>query len=727
MSLLTLYIAPTGRGVGLTSISLGLVRALDRVGVRVHFLKPIAQFNGNDGTEPSTHFIRSTTGLRPPDPINIHEAQELLSAGQQDTLMELIVERFEQVSVDAEVVIVEGLVPVDDYIYADQLNGAIARTLGAEVLLVTSAGDGDPDALDNRFEIASQSFGGVGDTKVIGGIINKANVPQRTGIAVAPEAEAPADALQPVPDQPDQCAALRRKSKLLARPDFHLVGCVPWQQELVAPRTLDVADYFQAQRIHEGDLAGRRITQIAVCARTMPNMSSALRPGVLIVTPGDRDDIVLATCMAALNGVPLAGLLLTSGIEPDARVMKLGERALETGLPILLVPDDTYLTVSKLQSFNPEVPWDDLDRVESVMDFMARHMDTDWLRERLSTNREPRMSPAAFRHQISQRAKQAHKRIILPEGNEPRTICAAAYCQEHELAQCVLVGEREEILRVAETQGVTLPDGVEIIEPSDELRRQYVPLMVELRKHKGLTAPMAEQYLEDNVVLATMMLARDEVDGLVSGAVHTTANTIRPALQFIKTAPDAKLVSSVFFMLLPEQVLVYGDCAVNPEPNAEELADIAAQSAESAEAFGITPRIAMISYSTGSSGAGADVEKVQRATELARKLRPDLLIDGPLQYDAAAIPSVAKAKAPESRVAGRATVFIFPDLNTGNTTYKAVQRSAGVVSIGPVLQGLKKPVNDLSRGSLVDDIIYTIAVTAVQAARVEAIVEREAA
>ncbi|MBF2978775.1 phosphate acetyltransferase, partial [Pseudomonas aeruginosa] len=282
------------------------------------------------------------------------------------------------------------------------------------------------------------------------------------------------------------------------------------------------------------------------------------------------------------------------------------------------------------------------------------------------------------------------------------------------IARCVLLAKPDEVQAVAQAQGIVLPEGLEIIDP-DLVRQRYVEPMVELRKGKGLNAPMAEQQLEDSVVLATMMLALDEVDGLVSGAIHTTASTIRPALQLIKTAPGYNLVSSVFFMLLPDQVLVYGDCAVNPDPSASDLAEIAVQSAASAQAFGIPARVAMISYSTGDSGSGVDVDKVREATRLAREQRPDLLIDGPLQYDAAAIASVGRQKAPNSPVAGQATVFIFPDLNTGNTTYKAVQRSADCVSVGPMLQGLRKPVNDLSRGALVEDIVYTIALTAIQA------------
>ena len=292
---------------------------------------------------------------------------------------------------------------------------------------------------------------------------------------------------------------------------------------------------------------------------------------------------------------------------------------------------------------------------------------------------------------------------------------AASICAKRGLARPVLLGDETEIRRVAEQQGVVLSEGVEILSPS-AIKKDYVDSLVALRGHKGVTEVVAQELLEDNVTLGTMMLQQDDVDGLVSGAVNTTANTIRPALQLIKTAENASLVSSVFFMLLPDQVLVYGDCAINPDPNAQQLADIAIQSAESAQMFGIEPRVAMISYSTGSSGAGSDVEKVREATKIAQSLRPDLLIDGPLQYDAAAIESVGKSKAPNSPVAGKANVFVFPDLNTGNTTYKAVQRSFDLVCIGPMLQGMRKPVNDLSRGALVDDIVFTIALTAIQAA-----------
>ncbi len=347
------------------------------------------------------------------------------------------------------------------------------------------------------------------------------------------------------------------------------------------------------------------------------------------------------------------------------------------------------------------------------VDGQLSEIDTNAFEAYKTAERTQKLSPYAFRNQVVRLAQSAKKRIVLPEGDEPRTIEAATICQNRGIAQCVLLGDAAKIRAVAEQRGVVLPSDIEIIEPSAIIEK-YVDPMVERRKGK-IDQEGARVALQDTVYLGTMMLQVGDVDGLVSGAVHTTADTIRPAFQLIKTAPEYSSVSSVFFMLLPEQVVVYGDCAVNPNPTAEQLAEIAMQSAESAKAFGIDPKVALISYSTMDSGSGPDVDTVKAALEIVREKAPTLKVDGPLQFDAASVPSVGKQKAPNSAVAGEANVFIFPDLNTGNTTYKAVQRTAGVISVGPMLQGLNKPVNDLSRGCLVDDIVYTIALTAIQA------------
>ena len=458
---------------------------------------------------------------------------------------------------------------------------------------------------------------------------------------------------------------------------------------------------------------GRRIQRVAVLAQSVPGVLAGLTPGSLLITPGDRHDVIMAVCLAALNGVRFAGLLLTV-VMPDAAVSELTAAACATGLPILVASTNTYDTANRVHALDHEVATDDRERAELVMNRLAGQHDPDWLRGLTATTRGRRLSPPAFRFRLIERARLAKRRIVLPEGDEPRTIRAAVQCQERGIARCVLLGDPKAIRAQAQALGATLPAELEIIDYRAEAAR-LVPVLVELRKAKGMTAGRASEELSDPIMVGTLMLKLGEVDGLVSGAVHTTAHTIRPALQLIKTVPGCSLASSIFFMCLPDQVVVYGDCAVNPDPTADQLADIALQSAASAEAFGIQPRVAMISYSTGQSGAGAEVEKVREATRLARARCLDLAIDGPLQYDAAAIASVARSKLPESQVASQATVFVFPDLNTGKTVYKAVQRSANVVSIGPMLQGLAKPVNDLSRGALVEDIVYTIALTAIQA------------
>jgi phosphate acetyltransferase len=331
----------------------------------------------------------------------------------------------------------------------------------------------------------------------------------------------------------------------------------------------------------------------------------------------------------------------------------------------------------------------------------------------LKKNREHRMSPPEFRNFLIKKAQKHKARIVLPEGSEPRTVRAAILTLQRQIAIPILLAKRADVEKTAATLYMSLPSDLEIIDP-ENIAPKYIPLLVELRKHKGMTEEEAKKILTDSVWVGTMMVKAGDAEGLVSGAIHSTADTVRPALTIIKPHEGTSLISSVFFMCLPTQVLVYGDCAINPNPNAEELAQIAIQCADTARNFGIEPRVAMLSYSTGESGKGEDVDKVKEATQKVKELRPDIEIDGPMQYDAAIMESVAHTKAPNSHIAGRATVFVFPDLNTGNTTYKAVQRSANTISIGPMLQGLAKPVNDLSRGALVDDIVYTIAITAVQ-------------
>ncbi|OQP32491.1 phosphate acetyltransferase [Pantoea latae] len=710
----TIMLIPTGTSVGLTSVSLGVIRAMERKGVRLSVFKPIAQPRaGGDTPDQTTLIIRKNSSIPAADPLKMSRVESLLGANQQDVLMEEIIARYHENTKDAEVVLVEGLVPTRKHQFANALNYEIAKTLNAEIVFVMALGNDSPAQLKERIELTQSSFGGGRNKNITGVIINKLNAP------VDEQGRTRPDLSEIFDDSTKASVANIDPKQLFADSPLPVLGCVPWSFDLIATRAIDMCRHLNAEVINEGEIATRRVKSVTFCARSLPHMLEHFRPGSLLVTSADRPDVLVAACLAAMNGVEIGAILLTGGYEIDNRIAKLCERAFQTGLPVFMVKTNTWQTSLSLQSFNLEVPSDDTQRVEKVQEYVASYINADWIESLTATSeRSRRLSPPAFRYQLTELARKAGKRIVLPEGDEPRTVKAAAICAERGIATCVLLGNPDEIQRVAAAQGVELGKGIEIVDP-EVVRDNYVPRLVELRKNKGMTEVVAQEQLEDNVVLGTMMLESGEVDGLVSGAVHTTANTIRPPLQLIKTAPNSSLVSSVFFMLLPEQVLVYGDCAINPDPTAEQLAEIAIQSADSAHAFGIEPRVAMISYSTGTSGAGSDVEKVREATRIAQEKRPDLVIDGPLQYDAAIMEDVAKSKAPNSAVAGRATVFIFPDLNTGNTTYKAVQRSADLISIGPMLQGMRKPVNDLSRGALVDDIVYTIALTAIQSQQAE--------
>ena len=714
----TIMLVPIGSSVGLTSVSLGVIRAIEQKGVSLSVFKPVAQPRaGGDVPDQTTTIIRANSNINAAEPLKLKHVQSLLGSNQQDVLMEEIVANYHANTKNAEVVLVEGLVSTRSHQFASALNYEIAKTLNAEIIFVIAQGNDSAEQIKDRIDLARSVFGGSKNKNVTGVIVNKLNAPVDELGRTRPD-------LSEIFDDSTKANIAKKVdiAELVASSPIPVLACIPWSFELIATRAIDMAKHLDAQIINEGDLNTRRVKSVTFCARSIPNMLEHFRPGSLLVTSADRPDVLVAACLAAMNGIELGAILLTGGYPVDERIAQLCARAFETGLPVFTVETNTWQTSLNLQSFSLEVPADDHQRVEKIQQYVSSHINADWINSLSAhSERSHRLSPPAFRYQLTELARKACKRIVLPEGDEPRTVKAASLCAERGIAECVLLGNPEEIRRVAASQGIVLGTGIEIVDPI-AVREEYVARLVELRKSKGMTEVVAREQLEDNVVLGTLMLEKGEVDGLVSGAVHTTANTIRPPLQLIKTAPGSSLVSSVFFMLLPDQVLVYGDCAINPDPTAEQLSEIAIQSADSAAAFGIEPRVAMISYSTGNSGAGSDVEKVREATRLAQEKRPDLIIDGPLQYDAAIMADVAKSKAPNSPVAGQATVFIFPDLNTGNTTYKAVQRSADLVSIGPMLQGMRKPVNDLSRGALVDDIVYTVALTAIQSAQAEALV-----
>lgn len=705
----TILLVPTGEGVGLTSACLGLIYALECQGVKAGFLKPFSQESDAGSLDRTTALYRHLFNSETVEPIRHATVVQQLNLGESDELLEEAVRLHREIAKKHDLIIVEGLLPSSRDTFASELNATLAKALDAKVIIVGTADINNPAKTADKIDNLVRQFGGAASERTAGVLF------MRTRGLPEDSAQIPVTidpSLRLISDTEKFVASIQSTHPQIGSTQLPIIGLVPFSNTLSVPRMSDLAVHIQADWINQGDAAHRRVLHSSLIASNIEHELHKFVAGELIISASDRIDVLLASSLASSNGIPLAGLVLTEHHQPNPQVLDFCQTAIKQGLPILHTPLSTFETAQQLSNLGNEIPVDDVERGEQVTRFVSSHINADWITEILNGSYQPRLSPSAFRHELVQKSIAAKKRIVLPEGDEPRTIQAAAICQSRGIAHCILLAKPEVVVEVAKARNIELPHDLEIIDP-DLIRDNYVEKMVELRKGK-LNELQAKDQLQDTVVLGTMMLALDQVDGLVSGAVHTTANTVRPAFQLIKTALDYSLVSSVFFMLLPDEVYVYGDCAINPDPDAEQLAEIAIQSADSAKAFGIDPRIAMISYSTGTSGAGAEVEKVAEATRIAKERRPDLLIDGPLQYDAASVESVGRSKAPDSKVAGRANVFIFPDLNTGNTTYKAVQRSANVVSVGPMLQGLNKPVNDLSRGALVDDIVFTIALTAIQ-------------
>jgi phosphate acetyltransferase len=487
---------------------------------------------------------------------------------------------------------------------------------------------------------------------------------------------------------------------------------------LEKPTVGEIAASLEAERLSgpEEDFT-REVRNFKVAAMELPRYLDHIDEGSLIIVPGGRADIILASLLAdASKTYPhIAGILLTGGIRPASQVLRLIEGLGQARTPVIMVLTDTFTTALNVSALEGILSPDNPRKIAAALGSAEARMNAEEFMGRIAMKRPERVTPLMFEYEIIRRAKADRRHIVLPEGAEERILRAAEILRMRDVVAITLLGNEQEIRQKAADLGLSLSD-VAVIDPMDSARRQtYADAYFELRKHKGISRQMAFDAMADISYYGTMMVHFGEAAGMVSGSVHTTQHTIRPAFEIIKTKPGCSIVSSVFLMCLADRVLAFGDCAVNPDPNPGELADIAISSAETARMFGIEPLIAMLSYSTGESGKGADVDKVREATKIAKSRRPDLKIEGPIQYDAAVDAGVAKTKLPGSEVAGHATVFIFPDLNTGNNTYKAVQRSADAVAVGPVLQGLNKPVNDLSRGCTVTDIVNTVAITAIQA------------
>lgn len=698
-----LILSTTATG-GKTTVALGLIDLLNNAGRKVAFFKPVAQrtaFPSDTSRDRdrtiSTTVLSELMATGQPTSLTIQETRDYFAEGHADHFAERVVELYQQIDPTTEIAVVEGMQYDDaDSTLAFEVNVKLAQSLTAAPILVVDAHDRTPQALEAELE---SFLGAYRDSGVpIGGVIlNKVTT------------------VEGDPLVPANVRASLDKQKVA------LFGVVPFVRKISAPRLRDLVEPLNARVLRGEELLMRRALRPMILAMTAINAMPHLREGDLVLVPGDRHDILMMTHLfqTSRSRPNLAGVVLTVGVEPSPDLMALLEEQGEVPLPILLVETDTFSTSIIIQKKRVYIEDDDWEKIRWTVQLINEHLDHDRLLSFLEIPTRDVVSPAAFRFNLMQRAKRLHKRIVLPEGDEPRTLQAASIILEREIADLILLGDPEVIAREARAVNANIQKA-QIIDPvKSPLFQEFVSEYTELRRHKGMSEVQARDLMQDTVFFGTMMLHRGLVDGLVSGAVHTTAHTILPSFQIIKTKPGVDLVSSIFFMLMADRVWVFGDCAVVPNPTDAQLAQIAIEAYRSALAFGINPKVAMISYSTGTSGEGEDVDKVRRATEIARRALPGMPIDGPLQFDAAIMPDVAAKKAPNSPVAGQANVFIFPDLNTGNTTYKAVQRSGSYLSVGPMLQGLKRPVNDLSRGALVDDIVYTIALTAIQAGQIE--------
>ncbi|BCY14782.1 phosphate acetyltransferase [Actinoplanes sp. L3-i22] len=684
----SVYVAGLGPGVGKGTVALGIVELLSRQVAGVAVFRPLVSAADSD---PLLSTLRER--YRGPVPlaesfgVTMAEASALIADGRREELIGRIVERYRAAERQSTSVVIIGSDFADPGAEArDELprelafNARLATEFGSVVVPVVSGAGRSPEALAAAARSAYHSLADLGAT-VAAVIANR--VPPGAPVVPPPGL--------PVP-----------------------FWAIPEVAVLAAPTVGEVARALDATVLSGAPAAlDRDVLDYVVGAAHVPTVLDHLTDGALLITPGDRADLLVAASAAHAAGtVTLAGLVLTLGEPPDPRVVQVIER-LNTGLAMLVTKGDSFHTIALSDRVQARLSTP--RKVQAALGAFEAHVDTTELSKVLDVARSSRVTPLMFENDLIDRARTDRRHLVLPEGTEERILRAAETLLRRGVADLTLLGDPAEINRRARELGVELGDARLVDPATSPWRDDFAARYAEIRKHRAVTLDLAYDVVRDVNYFGTMMVAAGYADGMVSGSVHTTAATIRPAFEIIKTVPDVSVASSVFFMLLADRVLVYGDCAVNPDPDAAQLADIALSSATTAAAFGIEPRVAMLSYSTGSSGAGADVEKVAAATALVRERRPDLPVEGPIQYDAAVDPAVAAAKLPGSAVAGQATVLIFPDLNTGNNTYKAVQRSANAVAVGPVMQGLRRPVNDLSRGATIKDIINTVAITAIQA------------
>jgi phosphate acetyltransferase len=690
-----IYVATTEPNSGKSIVSLGLMQLLLGKTAKVGYFRPIIDdfekdriddhidtvlkhFEVDQKFEDSYAYTRSTV-------------VQLKNMDKDDEIIGNIINKYKAIEDRFDIVLVEGTdFSGEGAIIEWDINVLIAKNLGIPAVIIANGMGKSLQELVGNIYMAYDSFREKG-VEVLLTVANKVQ-PENLEVVVA-----------------------GLKAKL---PEKVLIGAIPLNPILGNPTVKEIAQELSAKVLFGEDFLNNQAGEFSVGAMQLRNYLTHLKKDSLVITPGDRADIILGALQANIstNYPNLSGIVLTGGLLPEGSIIKLIE-GLSDIIPIISVADGTFSVTNRIGTIKPRIYPENKEKITTSIQEFEKYVPTNKLAERLITFKAEGITPRMFQYNLLKRAKAVKKHIVLPEGADERILRATKKLLDTDAVTITLLGDSEQIkTKIAELDINLDSNSVNIIDPkSSPDFLDYANTLYELRKEKNVNLAMAKDLMEDVSYFGTMMVHMGHADGMVSGAIHTTQHTIRPALQFIKTRPEVSIVSSVFFMCLPNRVTIFGDCAINPNPTAEHLAEIAISSAATSKAFGIEPKIAMLSYSSGASGAGEDVDRVRTATEIIKKKRPDLKVEGPIQYDAAVDINVGKSKLPDSEVAGQASVFIFPDLNTGNNTYKAVQRETGALAIGPMLQGLNKPVNDLSRGCTVDDIFNTVIITAIQA------------
>ncbi len=690
-----IYLATTEPNSGKSIVSLGMMQLLLGKTAKVGYFRPIIDdfeegriddhidtvlkhFEVDQKFEDSYAYTRS-------------QVVQLKNMDKDDEIIGNIINKYKAIEDRFDIVLVEGTdFSGEGAIIEWDINVLIAKNLGIPAIIIANGMGKSLQELVGNIYMAYDSFREKG-VEVLLTVANKVQTENLEKVLAG------------------------LKSKL---PKKVFTAAIPLNPILGNPTVKEIAQALSAKVLFGEDFINNQAGEFSVGAMQLRNYLNHLKKDSLVITPGDRADIILGALQANIstNYPNLSGIVLTGGLLPEDTIIKLIE-GLSDVIPILSVADGTFSVTNRIGTIKPRIYPENKEKITTSIQEFEKYVPTNELAERLITFKAEGITPRMFQYNLLKRAKSNKKHIVLPEGNDERILKATKKLLDTNAVTITLLGDTEQIMAKISELDISLDtNSFNIIDPKSSPNfLDYATTLYELRKEKNVNLAMAKDLMEDVSYFGTMMVYKGHADGMVSGAVHTTQHTIRPALQFIKTRPEVSIVSSVFFMCLPNRVTIFGDCAINPNPTAEHLAEIAISSAATSTAFGIEPKIAMLSYSSGASGAGEDVDRVRKATEIIKKKRPDLKVEGPIQYDAAVDINVGKSKLPDSEVAGQASVFIFPDLNTGNNTYKAVQRETGALAIGPMLQGLNKPVNDLSRGCTVEDIYNTVVITAIQA------------